>query len=369
MFCGYIAIGHLVLKRKKTLTIVIFLLFSICCNVYGVSINDWKSLKLQDISSVSWSPDGKYIAFMATKKEYESEEDWTGPDAADIWLYRVSPQKGQEYLQRILHLTRKEYGIPVGIFWLANDRIAWASQNGASGEGFTFLWAKLDDKKPRKLTNRCFDVDQSRDTVVSAAPDDVCWDAKSRQVIFTGFGPISRSPEYDGGSVSYIYFYNIDRNILITKRMETGVQMEVTISANRVDDKFDYFIAALYDDGSIPHFFLWRTSDVTQRPINIVRESQNGNIYFPRVSPDSKLLAYISSIDSSNAKYELVLSKIDGKQIVSLCKLKYNWESVDPAFGCMFSWSPSGDSVALSTGSSIDIIDVKPYKAKLMKTK
>lgn len=338
------------------LGLAVFLL--LYCSDAAESSARWGTASDRNISSVAWSPKGDTIAFVVTRMSDVGTGDWEGPRAAEIWLYRVSPAKGQAHLKRLARVSRKKYGIPVALFWLANDRLGWAAQEPVTGERFTFLATSLRDVKPYLLVNRRFDVRQTRGYVDKAAPDDVYWDSRSNQLIFSGGAYIKGV-----GWLPVLCFYDMTSHMLSTKSIGGHGEGEFTFSLLHTrGSKPRYYLAGVVDGGVT--WLLWESSTSSLRRDRILRETGE-SIYFPRVSPDGRWLAWL---EGGKGGYSLVLSGVQGKRREWLGNLTFDWDGVNPNWGCPFSWSPSGDLIAMSTGPELKIIDVKPHKARLLKS-
>lgn len=316
----------------------------------------WNALAGRNLSSVAWSPSGDYIAFVATPKLPEATNDYYVP-SADIWLQEVSSKNGQANLRRLIH-TDAAQGIPTALFWKASDQLGWASA-GVNTKGFAFYTTTIDHIYPQVLMDNRFRLSQTLHMVDEYAPEDVYWDAKTGVLWFsclmTAFGT-----EDIGAICSY------DTRTKIQSFMLLPGYISVNVCSWTKDQSIENRSALYYtvecSGGNRLSRGLFKR-DLTNPEVRTVTKlwASKEPIYYPRVSPDGKLLAWLQTNTGPRHEVDrIILYDLNTKKSKNIVSIQENGGVYDdPKLGCPFSWSPDGKKIAYVDGSRIRTADVE----------
>ncbi|MCE5324054.1 hypothetical protein LLG46_12165 [bacterium] len=339
----------MILNGRVVLSVLLLLIamFTIgCARQHAVPKSDtWSMPKGYGVGSVAWSPKGDKIAFSAARWKDDMDPSKGGLSRNSIWLLSLSNTQGTN-LKQLVTLKHKANGegIATTLFWLDDNRIGWATQDGIH---YTFMQMELDEKKPRRLTDQNFSGDPSSDRIGGSAPGDVYYDSDSRTLLFSG----SLAPS--GVFVRMLPLSTKKvRNLSVPFPNEKLVNpwMDVVTICGSLQNpqKPTFYIAAsvLDDTYECGGSYLWLSNSYSLKQDKII--TRDGAMW-PRTSPDSKLLACVQGgklvlYDLASDKHK-VLVKFSGAD--------------SPAAGwCSYSWSPDGKMIAYADGSRIKIVDM-----------
>lgn len=336
---------------------------------HGV-LDSWQHLEGHRLSGLVWSPDGKYIAFVATPIGKTGDEEMMGPKWADIWLLDATVEDSAVRMTRLVHLEADGHnGIPVGLFWICSEQIGWAAT------GFAFFTMQLDDEEPRPLIPfRCL-MPQGRTYGEVTAPDDVYCDTEYNKIVF--------SAEVNGArnaSRHIICTYWLDTNRLLVTPLGTDVGGVVTLcvtpeSQNRILYFAAYHLPSL--DPSNCEAAIWAVPWFDFTWSEIITRRADSSFLFPRVSADGKRLAWLSCRHAKAPEshiWELVVANLEdditrfgapgvlpGRRLspdhTVIARLPMSWAGTSPGLGCPYCWSPTGHKIAYFDGHSVRVID------------
>ncbi len=299
----------------------------------------WKlfsSLTLGSVEAVAWSPKGDRIAFIS----------------GGIWVAPV-PQSGRSIkLRRLTRLKRKD-DVPVGLFWLDDNHIGWAAAHCSERYPLTFSFMKmgLGDNRPKRLISRSFAGSQNRPAMESAygAPDDVYYDACSHALLFSsGAMP----------SGAYVMVISVAsgkaRKLFVPDAYDS---VPVTLCGSlRNPEKPQFYIATAL---RAKDWQIWRSDSYSLRQDEVLVTAPEDYLYFPRLSPDGKFLAYFSINDRTRGFAEIKLHdmKTGRERLLAAPTSQYTGDG-PLAMGCPFSWSPDGKKIAYADGTRMKIVEV-----------
>lgn len=342
---------HLPALGGLVFALVTVLLFDSCVAAQAQNrhkaADPWSALKGHALSSVAWSPKGDRIAFVAASYRDDADD---GLLRASIWA-ASSPKQGHALrLKRVVSLTRKQ-GIPASLFWLDNNRIGWAaSYYSERSHAFGFMQMSLSDGKPKRLTNQSFSGVQNRPSMESAfgGPDDVYYDAASHTLLFSGgvmpTGVYVKILPISAGKIRKLHVPGAD---------DAGWVTLCGSIANPPKPKF-YVAAVLQEAGEK----IWFSNSYSLHESKVLVASSERYLQFPRISPDGRMLCYLSIFGKTGLS-EIVLCDLVSGNRKTLVTFLSQWEAgVYPAMGCPFSWSPNGKQIAYADGSRIKIADI-----------
>ena len=315
----------------------------------AVRAYSWKSLKGHVISSVAWSPDGEYIAFVSAHEKEVYDETTSKPLNSNIWLVKASDIDRGNALAKIITLSRSQ-GIPSTLFWISNDQIGWSSIR--RDVGFTFVSTTIKSPNPNRLMNNNFKLFQSKAMGSIYAPDDVYFDIESHSLLFSG----SVNSD-EGSSRNLVCIYGIDAKELSIVPQKLDIEGGVSLcSCSREKlDAIQFYVAGYRSTGSSLDGILWRSDSPFLERAEII---YRGKIAFPRVSPKGELIAWLEDIPKNPKMDSIVVYNQTLKKKVAIAEISTNWIGVTPVGGCPFSWSPDGKKIAYADGSRIKIVEV-----------
>lgn len=166
-----------------------------------------------EMTSVSWSPDGKYVAVAdAIGKPYA----FRGPQWSEGTIHIVYAGSIGHKL-RVKDTIRRTaaQGIPTAVFWTSPSEIAWVSSDAQAR--FRFLVTTLGSGKVRALGRgfRVSDSDIVRppDAETYYPPDNLYWDPSGRRIVFCDHYP----RQFPDGSIRYKFrIYDLWKDTLQT---------------------------------------------------------------------------------------------------------------------------------------------------------
>jgi len=307
------------------------------------------------VGSVAWSPNGSRIAFVAARWRDDTDG---GLSSNSVWVQSV-PTIGSRPV-RLVALKRKGHGegIATVLFWLNNDRVGWATQDGLS---YSFMQMGLREREPKRLVSRSFGGTPCSDSIGGSAPNDVCYDANSRALVFSGSlapaGVYVRVLRIRGGTVrslSVPYPKGWSRS--------EGYLDAATACGSLANPARPVFYVAVWMTGYESErggCYLWRSNSYSLKEDKAIVSFAHKSIAWPRVSPDGKRLAYAEN-------GQLVMHELESGKRTTLAKRA---ASGSPAGGwCPYSWSPDGRRIAYADGSTIRIVRVVPVAAPRKKS-
>jgi dipeptidyl aminopeptidase/acylaminoacyl peptidase len=335
----------------------------------------WHELRGCTLSSVAWSPDGRYIAFVSVKRsESDDSGEFIKPRVSTIWLMDVSEGTVRPRLQRVVRRASAQ-GIPTALFWVTGHQLAWAE--AGSRKSFSFCMTDLSNEKMRLLTESRFSFYQSCDVAggLSYAPDDVYWDRIRKHIVFGAVRDAARpiTARVDSRRENIIGIYDIRLRRLKVQpidlpKLDGWNVLTFCGSPGSRDNPF-YFAAwrAHTDNGS--DYGLW--SSTSDRPsASRSKMVASGNyVLYPRLSQNHTRIAWVyfhqvwpsrnSDSEPTNITSIVVQSIKTGKlKVLEVSRvpgredMSGNWL---PRLGCPFSWSPDGKTIAYAHGEEIRI--------------
>lgn len=362
----YEGIGMRVSGRRENavlsvlLLAVVWLSTSASCaaaQIKGKTADAWGVLRSYSLSSVAWSPNGDRIIFVAANDPDRSDQD-DGLLQASVWEMSL-PKRGEtSKLRRLAVLTRSQ-GIPAALFWLGDNGVGWAASHYSEREHtFSFVQMGLQDSKMKPVVSEVFNGIQNRMGMESAfgGPDDVCYDAASRTLIFSG----GAMPTGTYVKILSLYTGKV-RKLYVPGTDDTGW---VTLCGAVQDPQKPEFCIAAVTQGVGDE--IWLSSSYSLHRDKVLVTSAERYLQFPRMSPDSKMLVYLS-IAGETGRSEVMLYDLGSGTHRTLATLSSQWEAgIYPAMGCPFSWSPDGKMIAYADGARIKTVQVSenPGKAK-----
>ena len=309
-------------------------------DAYKLSADPWNALYAHDLSSVAWSPDGKQIAFVATTTHLDEHSPVMWVDSAAIWL--LDAKSTSPVLKKLVKLPTKSpsTNIPVGMFWLDNNRLGWAASLGFAKCGFFCI--SLQDKNPKTLVNKKFisSPNQRTDQGDYGGFDDVYWDAGSQSILFTG----SNDTPYSMLRILHL--------------------PDEKLREFRIDDAkwFLHLSASLSNPKKLTFFVttgggIWESNSYSLEKENFpVERSTQGDCIFPRLSPDGKLLAWMQTPGSYDNTFTLYVKDLKSGKSKRLAEFYAYCFGGNPALGCPYSWSPDSTSIAYADSLMIKIV-------------
>ncbi len=315
----------------------------------------WGALNGWVLSAVVWSPDGRNIAFIATKHDPRSERETN----SSIWVLPVGKVAGSPQLLHTVEVDPKtQKGLPVGLFWLTRSKLVWGDFNNRfhcvdmCGQTGDFLGAENIRKS------------------LSYWVEDVYFNRRSRELIVT---TVLADPSYDAA---------ILLDTRTGKARQAGLRPKpghkTTMSSwtspyrTRGSYRHYYYISGV-TYGADRGMKLWRASGSPSKRVRLLAtqevkdSSYERELFFPRPSPDGRRLLWMGVADPPrtgrvdyNKDWNIWLFNIRSrtKRVIGhIPDARYWQNAISP--GCPFSWSPKGDRVAYAYGDRIRIVRVR----------
>ena len=311
----------------------------------------WHELEGYHLSSVAWSPKGNLIAFVAT-----DGDEYGIARRASIWLFTPPSQGSKPTMRRLIDRT-DEQGIPVGLFWLDNDRIGWANARLTKSFTFSFFALGLHDKNPKRLVGSSYSYTQDRSARSSfGAPDDVYWDSESDSILFSG-----NDTSY-GPSINILHLTTGKLNRISVGKATEVIAVLTVCGSLRDPQKPVFYVAGtiMKDTGDV---ILWRSDSYSFKQTEVITRIPAGRIVFPRTSPNGDMLTWLQTGENEKTN-DIIIRNLKTGINRDLVTFSVDWEGMDPALGCPYSWSPDGKKIAYADGSRIKIVQVASKNGK-----
>jgi hypothetical protein len=315
----------------------------------AAEVGSWASLRGQRLSSLAWSPNGRYIAFVATRIGRDGDEEMQGPDTGAIWRQDTVNDRNGAHLARLVACTRDE-GIPVGLFWLSDTELGW----GAAGGDSRFRAMRLTDTRPRDLLPFAAGSYQASSYGERSGPDDVGYDAQSDELSWVG----AVTGVGEGCSRSVIWRYSLGGRQLATFPLAIALDCADTFYGG-LDGKRGLYVAGLLTEERGRRSVILHSLSGTQ--VDEVVTAPTGSLGFPRLSPDGRALAWVQTWDQSGrTTSRVVVRSLPGDQPRPLCQLPAHWRGMTPGLGVPYCWSPDSHRIAFWDGLSVKTVVVHP---------